>query len=81
MTHQVSAQHASELLRNVMRAGSMLGAQTLTTVTSAGMQRLLRLNGFKAARVSKPEIHLGSCIVALMIACDEANEFEVGYEE
>lgn len=52
--HQASAQHASELLRNVMRVGSMLGAQTLVTVSPVGMERLLRMNGFFARRAGLP---------------------------
>ena len=52
--HQASAQHASELLRNVMRVGLMLGAQTLVTVSPVGMERLLRKNGFQAVRTGLP---------------------------
>jgi N-acyl-L-homoserine lactone synthetase len=48
--HQATAEHASELLRNVMRVASLLGAQTLVTVSPVGMERLLRLNGFRAKR-------------------------------
>lgn len=52
--YQASAQHASELLRNVMRVGSMLGAQALVTVSPVGMERLLRKNGFQAVRAGLP---------------------------
>lgn len=69
--HQASAQHASELLRNVMRVSSMLGAQTLITVSPVGMERLLRLNGFRAARAGVPKMHLDEPIVALLIDCQK----------
>ncbi len=52
--HQASAKHASELLRNVMRVASLLGAQTLITVSPVGMERLLRLNDFCAKRAGLP---------------------------
>lgn len=67
--HQASAQHASELLRNVMWAGSMLGAQKLVTVSPVGMERLLRLNGFRAKRAGVPMMNLGLPIVSLQINC------------
>lgn len=67
--HQASAQHASELLRNVMRIGSMLGAQTLVTVSPVGMERLLRLNGFEAKRSGMPMMNHGVLITALQIDC------------
>lgn len=69
--HQASAQHASELLRNVMRLGSMLGAETLVTVSPVGMERLLRLNGFRAKRAGVPMMDLGVPITALQINCAE----------
>lgn len=67
--HQASAQHASELLRNVMRVGSMLGAQTLVTVSPVGMERLLRLNGFQASRAGRPAMVDSNVLVALCIQC------------
>lgn len=67
--HQASAQHASELLRNVMRVGLMLGAQTLVTVSPVGMERLLRINGFRAKRAGVPMMNLGFPIVSLQINC------------
>ena len=67
--HQASAQHASELLRNVMRVGSMLGAQTLVTVSPVSMERLLRINGFRAKRAGKPILNCGMPITALQISC------------
>lgn len=67
--HQASAQHASELLRNVMRVGLMLGAQTLVTVSPVGMERLLRLNGFFAKRAGIPMQSRRMPIIALQINC------------
>jgi acyl homoserine lactone synthase len=71
ITHQASAQHASELLRNVIRAGSMLGAQTLVAVSPVGMERLLRLNDFQASREGVPSINEKTHIVALSIKCNK----------
>lgn len=65
--HQASAQHASELLRNVMRVGVMLGAQTLVTVSPVGMERLLRINGFHVKRAGVPMMNRGMPIIALQI--------------
>jgi acyl homoserine lactone synthase len=65
--HQASAQHASELLRNVMRVGSMLGAQTLVTVSPVGMERLLRLNSFQVMRNGTPTMIEGKLLVSLSI--------------
>ena len=71
ITHQASAQHASELLRNVIRAGSMFGAQTLVTVSPVGMERLLRLNNFQASREGVPAvINEKTHIVSLSIKCN-----------
>lgn len=67
--HQASAQHASELLRNVMRIGSMLGAQTLITVSPVGMERLLRMNEFSVKRTGIPKLHCNVHIVSLAIDC------------
>lgn len=69
--HQASALHASELLSNAMRVGSMLGAQTLVTVSPVGMERLLRLNGFNAKRAGVPMMNRGVPIIALQINCCE----------
>jgi N-acyl-L-homoserine lactone synthetase len=71
ISHQASAQHASELLRNVMRAGSLLGAQTLVTVSPVGMERLLRLNNFQASREGVPSINEKTHIVSLSIKCNK----------
>lgn len=68
--HQASAQHASELLRNVMRTSRTLGAQALVSVTVVGMERLLRVNGFRAMRAGTPCLNHGTSIVALQIPCD-----------
>lgn len=65
--HQASAKHASGLLRNVMRVGSMLGAQTLVTVSPVGMERLLRLNGFRAKRSGTVMKCYRETIVSLVI--------------
>jgi hypothetical protein len=43
--HQASAKQVSDLLRNVTCVASMLGAQTLVTVSTVGLERLLRLKG------------------------------------
>lgn len=69
-THQASAQHASELLRNVMRTCRTFGVHTLVSVTAVGMERLLRVNGFRAMRAGTPCLNHGTSIVALQIACD-----------
>lgn len=69
-THQASAQHASELLRNVLHTCRSLGAQTLVSVTPVGMERLLRVNGFRAMRAGTPSLCQGASIVALQIPCD-----------
>lgn len=69
VVHQTSGHHASELLRNVTRIGSMLGAQTLVTVSPVGMERLLRLNGFRAMRAGVPTIDHSGLIIALQIDC------------
>lgn len=66
-THQASAKHASALLSNVMRAGSMLGADALVTVSPVGMERLLRLSGFHATRAGIPKKLVDAHIVALSI--------------
>jgi len=71
ITHQASAQYASELLRNVIRAGSMFGAQTLVTVSPVGMERLLRINNFKASREGVPFINEKTHIVCLSIQCNK----------
>lgn len=68
-SHQASAAHASELLRNVMRTSKLLGAQTLVTVSPVGMERLMRLNGFRAMRSGPPILNHGSPIVSLQIDC------------
>lgn len=67
MRHQATAQHASELLRNVMRVSSMLGAHTLVTVSPVGMERLLRLNGFRASRGDVPMKFGSESITSLVI--------------
>ncbi len=69
--HQASAKHASTLLRNVMRAGSMLGATTLITVSPVSMERLLRLNGFGVMRTGVPMMNHGKPIVSLQIECQK----------
>ena len=74
-THQASSQHASVLLRNVMQVCSMLGAQTLVTVSPVGMERLLRLNGFRVMRVGAPTINHGESIVTLQIDCEKFLRF------
>ncbi len=65
--HQASAQHASELLRNVMRVGSTLGAHTLVTVSPVGMERLLRKNGFPVKRAGIPEVRNTGGVTALSV--------------
>lgn len=72
-THQASAKHASALLCNVMRAGSMLGADTLVTVSPVGMERLMRLNGFHAARAGIPKRFIDAHIMALSINLNVAS--------
>lgn len=70
--HQASAQHASELLRNVMRTASILGAKTLITVSPVGMERLLRLNGFHAKRAGIPIMNHGVLVTSLQISCTDS---------
>lgn len=71
ITHQESAQHASELLRNVIQAGSMFGAQTLVTVSPVGIERMLRLNNFQVSREGVPVIYEKTNIVSLSIKCNK----------
>lgn len=70
--HQASAQHASELLRNVMQTGSILGVQTLVTVSPVGMERLLRINGFQVMRSGSPAMIGRALLVSLFIHCPES---------
>lgn len=75
--HQASAKHASNLLRNVMRTSSIFGANTLITVSPVGMERLLRLNGFRVIRAGLPMVDHGAPIVSLQIDCNQpANSFD-----
>lgn len=67
ITHQASAVHASALLHKVMRAGSMLGARVLVTVSPVGMERLLRKNGFQAVRAGQPLLQKSGYLVALEV--------------
>lgn len=66
---QASAQHAANLLRNVMRVCVGLGVHTLVTVSPVAMERLLRVNGFRASRAGAPILNHGSSIVSLKIDC------------
>lgn len=69
LAHQASAKHASTLLRRVMHTTSLLGANTLITVSPIGMERLLRLSGFRAMRAGAPMVNHGESIVGLQIEC------------
>jgi N-acyl-L-homoserine lactone synthetase len=71
ITHQASEKHASELLRNVIRAGSQYGAQTLVTVSPIGMERILRLNNFQFSREGVPIVNKKTHIVSLSIKCNK----------
>ncbi len=70
-SHQASAKHASTLLRRVMHTTTMLGANTLITVSPVSMERLLRLSGFRAMRAGAPIMNHGESIVGLQIACQK----------
>lgn len=69
LANQASARHAASLLRQVMRVARESGASTLVTVSPVGMERLLRINGFRATRTGIPLMHEGITIVGLKIQC------------
>ncbi|MEY4283739.1 MAG: hypothetical protein RL111_414 [Pseudomonadota bacterium] len=66
-THQVSSAIAPEFLRQVMHTAKSRGARTLITVSPVGIERLLRVNGFKAKRAGVPMLFGPTPITALQI--------------
>lgn len=74
LANQASANHAANLFQQVVRTAINHGARTLITVSPVGMERLLRVNGFRAKRAGVPEQRGGCSIVALSIPLDEYME-------
>jgi acyl homoserine lactone synthase len=66
-THQVSSAIAPDFLRQVMQTAKSRGAHTLITVSPVGIERLLRVNGFKAKRAGIPQLFGPTPITALQI--------------
>lgn len=64
---QASAVAASTLLRQVIQAAKSNGAESLITVSPLGMERLLRVNGFRAKRAGLPSLWQGEAIIALNV--------------
>lgn len=54
MANQASARHAASLFRHVTQVAREYGARTLVTVSPVGMERLLRINGFRSIRAGIP---------------------------
>lgn len=71
IAYQPSARDAPCLLKKVMRISIKQGARTLVTVSPVGMERLLRINGFRVMRAGVPKAHQNSFIVALQIDCEK----------
>lgn len=70
-TQQPLESHSARLFRHVLRIAKELGAHTLVTVSSIGMERLLRVNGFHSMRAGPP-VKLGQeCLVGLVISLDD----------
>jgi N-acyl-L-homoserine lactone synthetase len=65
--HQASAVAASDLLRQAIQTAKMKGAHTLITVSPVGMERLLRLNGFRAERAGRPSMIKDLSTVSLVL--------------
>ena len=65
--HQASAVAASTLLRQVIQAAKSNGANSLITISPVGMERLLRVNGFRAKRAGLPSLWQGEVIIALNV--------------
>lgn len=70
---QSSAARAPDLMRQVIRTAKLLGANTLITVSPIGMEKLLRKNGYQVKRAGRPQVYMGSSIVALQIELDSQN--------
>jgi acyl homoserine lactone synthase len=68
-TKQVSARHAASLFQYVLRVAAECGARALVTVSPVGVERLFRINGFRARRIGVPRMHEGVAIVGLEIRC------------
>ncbi len=69
--HQASAVAASKLLRQVIQEAKSNGADSLITVSPVGMERLLRVNGFRVKRAGLPSLWRGEAIIALNITTNE----------
>jgi hypothetical protein len=70
---QSSAARAPDLMRQVIRTAKLLGANTLIPVSPIGMEKLLRENGYQVKRADRPQVYMGSSIVALQIELDCQN--------
>jgi N-acyl-L-homoserine lactone synthetase len=69
--HQASAVAASTLLRKVIQAAKSNGADSLITVSPVGMERLLRVNGFRVRRAGLPSLWQGEALIALNVTSNE----------
>jgi N-acyl-L-homoserine lactone synthetase len=67
---QMSSPIAVDLLRNAIRTAARLGAKRLITVSPVGVERLLRLAGFRAHRAAPPRILNGYPLFACWIEID-----------
>lgn len=67
---QASSRCAANFFRQVVRVAVENGARMLITVSPIGMERLLRVNGFFAARAGAPKTINGDSLVALRIDCN-----------
>jgi len=65
---QVSSKTAPQLLQRVMQAAKWNGAHTLITVSPVGMERLLRLNGFRVKRSGAPIFFNTDRLVCLQLS-------------
>ncbi|ARV20598.1 Acyl-homoserine-lactone synthase [Curvibacter sp. AEP1-3] len=74
LANQASASHAASLFQQVVRIAAEHGARTLITVSPVGMERLLRVNGFRAIRAGVPAQQGGCSVVALSIPLSEYME-------
>ena len=72
--NQAPAVHAVSLFEHVIQIAKKYGARTLVTVSPIGMERLLRVNGFRVARAGAPIVHDGSPILALALKLDDARD-------
>lgn len=68
-THQATAKHAAILFEKAIDVAKEMGAKSLITVSPIGMERLLRVNGYRAIRAGVPAIYEGGSIVAMTIDC------------